>query len=292
MLGLSRLDQLELRVRVARVEETDLGRRVARGGDDQEIAAPRALDPEVEALVLLLVDELVLRRIGPEDVLVELVRALRLCVLGHVEDRLVVGREGDRVDPLGAIREIGTGAKVLHVERELAEARGVEPVGVQVAVVGDVDVADADERLGLRDLVRVDQDHLGRAGARLLSAADGVLLPLLRARVILPPVEGGGRRRVGLLQARDGFVVDLPRERREARGHRVRVRVLRLEIGDDLGGPLVAQPGVVVLEGLAVDRRLVRVSARDRRGDGRGGGGGVGGRAGVSREVAEERRPR
>ena len=60
---------------------------------EQVLHVPRLADPDIEQLVLIVVDLFELR--GAQDVAPELVAALGDGVLGHQEERLVVGGPGD-----------------------------------------------------------------------------------------------------------------------------------------------------------------------------------------------------
>src|SRR5437868_7199059 len=81
---------------IARREKADLARRVRARGDEEEVPRARALDAEVEGVVLLLVDEVVLR--ASDRMPVELVGALFLWILDHVEQHRVVARPVEGID--------------------------------------------------------------------------------------------------------------------------------------------------------------------------------------------------
>ena len=151
------------------------------------------------------------------------------------------------------------------MERVLAEAGGVGRVGEPAAVVADVEGADGEEGVALRELVAVEEDFFRRVGIRScgcaffihgLAAVDGVLQALFGAVVVPVRAVAEGNRDVSLLDVAEHLGVELVAERSERGGLRLGVAVLGFEVGDDLGIVLVAEPGVVVDEGLAVDRGL------------------------------------
>ena len=265
---LARLHQDEGRTRVAGGKEADLARGVARGGDEDELLAARPLDGEPEHLVLLLEDHLVLRR--PEEVPEELVRALGLRVLGDVEERLPVAGPDEAVDAGDALGKRGASLQILHVQVELAKAGLVGRVGQERAVVAGNPAAQPEELLAGGKLVEVEDHQLGRVGGRGPAAEDGVLLPLLGARVIGEPVALERHVLIGLLDAREHLAVERLAPRLLRRRHRLGVGVLGAQVLLDLGRALVAQPEVVVDALVAVDGDVLRLLARDRRPEGRG----------------------
>ena len=224
----------------------------------------------VEHLVLLFVDQLVRARLS-EPVAVELIRVLRRLVVNDVEERLVVGRPRRRRNALGDLRRLAR-PQVFDVERVLAEAGRVGRVGQKVRVRGHVEDADGHEGVTLRHLVEVEQHLLGRLHRAFAAREDRVLLTLLGARVV--HVAGVTVRDVGvgLLDAREHLLVEPLLKRPEVLRHRVRVRVLGVEVGDDLRVLLVAHPEVVVRELCAVNLDGARRLLRDRRRGGRRGG--------------------
>ena len=84
------------------------------------------------------------------------------------------------------------------------------------------------------------------------TALDTVLLALEGAGVVPPVALAGRHRQIGLLGARLDLVEDPLPQRFEVRGRLVGVLVLGLEVRDDFGVLLVAQPFVRVDEHVAV----------------------------------------
>ena len=208
---------------------------------------------------------------------------------------LIVGGPDDGADALHFAWEGFAGGQVLDVQRVLAEAGGVGGVGQPAAVVGDVGVADGEEGVALGQLVAV-QDHLlgcvvrwlrvvlshpcarpphgrrpvrgdpgkaqGWGTQRLyfrcsgLAAVDGVLVAFLGAGVVPPVAVAEGDGDVGLLDVAEHLPVEVVAQAGQ-RGHPgFGVGVFGLQVGGDLGVLLVAQPGVVVAEGHAVQSGL------------------------------------
>ncbi len=275
LVGDARGDHLHLGGRAVGGEEAHLGRRQAPGLDEEELPVERLRDPDVEPLVLLLVDEVVLRR--PEDVPEDLVGALRLRVLDRVVEALAVLRPLDGGDALGRVRRDLPRAQVLDVKAVLAEPRLVRGVGEEVPVRAHRVGPEGHELLALRELVQVEHHLLRRVERALPAAEDRVLPTRLRARVVEEAALAIGHVRVRLLDAREHLVVEplLQRLRRLHEG--LGVGQLGIQVALHLRRPLVAHPEVVVHEGVAVDRGRVRVLLRHRRAErfrrGRGGGG-------------------
>ncbi len=84
------------------------------------------------------------------------------------------------------------------------------------------------------------------------TAMHAVLLALIAAGVVPPVAAPGGHRKVGLLGAGLDLVEDLLPQRRKVVGDLLGVGVLGLQVLDDRGVGLVAQPLVGVDEDVAV----------------------------------------
>ena len=97
------------------------------------------------------------------------------------------------------------------------------------------------------------------------TAVHAVLLALEAAAVVPPVAAAGGHRQVGLLGAGLDLVEDLLPQRRQVVGDLLGVGVLGLQVVDDLGVGLVAQPLVGVDEDVAV----MLAAVLDPFGDGR-----------------------
>src|SRR5690606_29218703 len=93
---------------------------------------------------------------------------------------------------------------------------------------------------------------------------DAVLLALLGAAVVPPAPLADRDRQVGLLSA----VLDLAEDRLaqplEVRGARLGVGVLGAQVVEDLGILRVLEPGVGVVDGVAVVGSRVVAAGRDR----------------------------
>ena len=112
-----------------------------------------------------------------------------------------------------------------------------------------------------------------RAGSVPAGAGNGSRTASLRRCATCTPTALGDRRRlVGLLHAALDLVEDAVAQRRERREHRVGVRVLGLEVGDDVGVVAVAEPEPVVDAVVAVRGQRVGHAASVRRATGVGSG--------------------
>ena len=93
------------------------------------------------------------------------------------------------------------------------------------------------------------------------------MLALFGADVVPPVAFAVGGGLVGLLDVAEHLVVELVAEGGEVGGDGLGVGIFSLEVGGDFGALLVAEPGVVVGEGDAVEDGFFVIFA----GDGRGG---------------------
>ena len=225
---------------------------MAARGQHEPLPAPRPADSDVEALVLLLVDEDVGALGLEEAVPIDAIRTLRR-VLDRVEERHVVRRPHGARRVRDALGPEGVRAQVLHEKRVLAEARVVRRVREQVPVVTDGIAPERHELLAFRELVQVERDLL-RAVGKLPAAMDPVLLPLLGPEVIQPVALAIRHGEVRLLDVAEQLGIQRGLERLGGLHHGGRVRVLGLEVSRDLGVRLVPQPGVRVGPRLAVER--------------------------------------
>ena len=232
-------------------QPADLGRREAAGAGEQQGLAPRAPHAEAEQRVGLLVEERVGGDRRAEAMAPQPVRALGV-VLDDVEERGGVGRPRHRRNLLDPLRRQRAGRQVLDVARVVAGAGEVYRVREPAAVVAHRVGAEREERVALGQRVEVEGDGLRRVG-RALAAVDRVLLAGLRARVVEPAAEGVRHALVVFLDAGQHLAVERLLEGGARLGQRLGVGVLGFEIRDDVGRVLLAQPGVVVLEHVAVD---------------------------------------
>ncbi len=253
--------------RLVRGQEAGLAGGEAGDAEDEVGEAARPVDADVERQVRLLVDEVV--RVIPDAVPVEPVLPLGGLLLHRVEERPVVGGPGHRADLLRDRLHELPGAQVLDEERVLPEPGVVGRVGEEARVVAHLVGPEGHEGLPLRQAVEVEGHLLGGLQAPLLPAVDGVLLPLLRARVVEEAALAVGHVRVGLLDAAEHLRVEGRLAGLRGLHHRVGVGVLRLEVGPDLRVLLLAQPVVVVDAALAVDLARPRKDPGHRRPRGR-----------------------
>ena len=119
--------------------------------------------------------------------------------------------------------------------------------------------------MALDHLVEVEEDFLRRAHRAFAARERRVLFALLCARVVEVAAQRVRDVCVGLLDAREEFLVELVLQRFRRLHHRGGVGVLGFEVGDDFRVLLVAHPEVVVRERDAVDCCSVRNLPRDWR---------------------------
>ncbi len=259
--GRPRADHPELARGVVRVEDPHLAGDLAARAEHQVLLAACQPDADPVALVGLLVDEYVL--LGAQRVPVDLEGAPGV-VHPRVEERRPVGRPGAAVEDVGdLVGEHLAGRQVLEPEREALVALVVGREGQHRAVGADGAGADREERAVAGQLVAV-EDHLlaveplargdlrGRVAVGGDPAGDRVLLALLGAREIPPRALAAGHGQVGLLRAALDLLEHLLLEIGEVSGLLFEEIVLRLQIGGRVGIFLVAQPGVLVDDGVAV----------------------------------------
>ena len=149
VLVVARGDEGEAAVGLVGGEDAGFGGGVAGRFQNEEFAIAGAADAEVEALVVVLVDECVGRVLRAEGVPPELELALLLLVFDGVEKGGIFGGPDDGADAFDFSGEGLAGFEVLDAEGVLAEAGGVGGVGEPAAVVGDVGVADGEEGVAL-----------------------------------------------------------------------------------------------------------------------------------------------
>ena len=274
-------DDPELPGRVVRVEH-----RVLRGGlglrdPQQEAVAAGAAEPGPEPLVGLVVHDHVVGHGGAQHVPPDLVRAPRV-VGGGVEQRAAPPVPGAAAEGVGhLVGQHLAGAQVLDPEQVALVADHVGAEREQPAVGADRDPAEGEELVALGQLVGVDQHLLagdrdvgleGRRGpvvgpGHRAAAAGAVLLVLVGAAVVPPVADPVGHRQVGLQGVRLDLGEDLLAQAVQVGGAGLGVGVLGLEVGQRLRRLRVAQPLVLVDEGVAVVGALVRHALRDGWGD-------------------------
>ncbi len=258
------------------VDEPRLAGDLRPEGDDDVTAGARAPDRGVEALVVLLVHELVLVGGRPEPVAPDLPRAHGV-VGSHVEARAVVVRPGQ------AVVHVGDDVGQVVAGREVAEAELVALAPCDVDGVRETRVVGADREAAEREvvvpggeLVLVEQHLLAgrraRRGERIgqtrcprgAPALDPVLPALDRATEVLVRSLADRRARVGLLDAALDLLEQLLLQGFGAGHHLARVRVLGLQVLPHLRVVAVAEPEPVVDPLVAVRAQHDRAA----RGDG------------------------
>ena len=138
-----------------------LSRSVAGGFEDDVLSVAGASSANVEALIVVLIDENVVGVRHTELMAEELELALLLLVLDGIEDCFIVSGPGDRANALDFSGQCFAGFEVFDAKRVLAEAGGVHGVGQPAAIVGDVGGADCEEGKAFGELIAVEDDLLG-----------------------------------------------------------------------------------------------------------------------------------
>ena len=191
--------------------------------------------------------------------------AFGLLVFDGIEEGGVVVGPDERADALRCVGERFAGAQVFDVQRVLAETGVVDGVGEQVLVFGDVEAAERHEGMAFGELVAVEDDLFGSIHRSLATAVNGVLRAFDGARVVVVAGVVIGVGLVGLLDVAQHLAIEGLLEGLGGRHPGVGVGVFGFEVGGDLLGVFIAQPGVVVLEGMAVERFGKRLAACDGR---------------------------
>ena len=140
----------------------------------------------------------------------------------------------------------------------------------QLVVIAPIHVAERHEFLPFGELVDVEKNLLRRIDGSLLAAENRVLFAFLRPAVEEIAALGIRRRVVGLLDPTKHLGVKRFLKLFVGRHHRVGVRVLGLEMIDDLRILLLAQPEIVIRQLVAVQPDNFRLLLRGGRSRGLG----------------------
>ena len=146
---------------------------------------------------------------GPQNVPVEAVRALRGFVLDGVEQRAIVGGPGDTGDALDALGKDGPGAQVFHLQRELAESRGIGRIGEQAIIFTDFEGTQSKKRMAFCKQIQVEQQFFRGAFPIASPAMERVLLSLCGPREIEIATQAIRNGKIGLQDAPQHLLVKL-----------------------------------------------------------------------------------
>ena len=248
------------------IDDMRFALREAARGDGNEAAAAQPAHAGVEQHIGFVKHIHVLPYRGADRVSPDAICALRR-VRGHVEQRpAVAGPREPEAKPLLAITQVRARTQVLDAEREILVARGVDEQGEQRMIRADLESAKAEERSPTRLAVLV-EDHLFRCVEPFQPATeDGIRLALHSARVVEKRCIPRRHAQVRLPDARHQLRVERLLQRLRGCSQRIRVGVLRVQIRSDARIVEIPEPGVVIDDGLAVERRFVRMPCRDWRG--------------------------
>ncbi|MNZ62105.1 hypothetical protein D3C78_802190 [compost metagenome] len=231
------------------IDEARLAGGSAGEGDDDEIFRGGGIEADVEAVILLLVDQLVLGGIAAQLVAIDLIGQQCLGVLAHIEHRLAV--VGPHQVARGVLQLVGGPGAALQIEElDLVLTAGEEvfrhrqPAVVAAHLQGPQRI----ELVAFGALVAV-QHQAGVFLPHLAAGVDGVLLARLIAGLVAVAVLHIGHRLVLLGDAGHHLLVELVAQRLDWLEHGLGVGVFGLEIIQHLGLlPLVVTQPVVVVD--------------------------------------------
>ncbi len=183
-IGHSRLQHAKFALGFIRVQNADFGGCVALERHQQVLLAARFRKFDAQALVGLLVDQDVGRRIRSQCVAVQPIGSLS-AVQRRVEQRAVVVAPGSRCR--GVEESLGQQCarlQILHVQREDIRTRGIGGIRQQRVVRAYFVSADVEKLVAFGERVDVQQDFFGTRTARGLAAVNRILLALFRAGIV------------------------------------------------------------------------------------------------------------
>ncbi len=285
-VGLARGDQHRLAVGTRGIDQPLLRGIAVRGRDHDEPLGPGAVDGDLEAEIVLLVDLLIACGIGPQAMPIDEARSMIFVTL-HVEQRVAGLRPCERCDVGDDLRQVASAADIANAQVVVFGAAVIGEIRVEPVVGTVLMLAERKISLAFGERGSVEQQFLGPARSR--HADDRAMLC---AGLKLDPVG------IGAIRSRyAGFVLldptfhllhELEPQAGERRKYRLRVTILRLDMGANLGlersriaqnlAPIgIAQPviGIDALESMnaLTDRPLRRqpaaAGARSRRRCGR-----------------------
>ena len=255
----------ELPVRRGGVQQPHLAGQLARRVDLHVPLVARQAHAQPEPLVRLLVHHHVLGRGGADAVPPHPVRPPRVVDRDVEQGGAVEGPGAAVVGVRDLVRQRPAARQVPDPQAEPLVAGEVGGVGEQRLVRAHRQRAHGEELVVRRQFVAVEENLLAVQRLAVLrhrrrdlavehpaAAVDAVLLALDGAHVAPPAALADRHRQVGLL----GACLDLAEDRgpqvRQPAGHRRRVGVLRLQVGDGLRVLGVGEPGVRVDDRVAV----------------------------------------
>ncbi len=193
------------------------------------------------------------------------VRALRGFVFDGVEQRAVVGGPGHAGDTFESLGKSSSGAQVFDLKQILAEAGGVGRIRKQVIVFANLEGIHSKKRMALRKQIQVEQQFYSCTVRVAPPAMERVLLSLFGTREIVIATEPIGNGKIRLQDAPQHFLIDPLPERFRRLQNGIGIRVLGLQVGNDLRIFFVAEPGIVVDTAVAVQNVLHGFAPGNRR---------------------------
>ena len=257
MTARSRQKYFEFAERIIGIEVTILmGNRLCR--HQQQVALGFGLEDEhAESLVVLLVDQLVGRRIGAKDMAPDLMLAQRGFVLFAVKQRAVVVAPGEIFRNVGDhVRQQRAGGQILDIGRVNPPSLGVRCITEQILRRTHRGAADGEKFMAVGQGIAVEHHLLGRIEGSRLAAVDRILFTRLEARVIKIVVAFVRHGQIGLLDPALDFFKKLFLKFLRMR-HRLGGKgVLIIQIANDFGIVAFAQPIVIVHAPMAMGFEL------------------------------------
>ena len=204
-----------------------------------------------------MVDQLVGRRIGADDMAPDLMLAQCGFVLFAIEQRPVVVTPGKIFTNVGDhIRQHSAVGQALDIGRVNPPSLGIGGVSEQILTRTHRRAADGEKLMALGQSVAVEHHLLGRIEGSQLAAVDRILFTRLEAGVIEIVVALVRHRQIGLLDPAFDFFEKLffkfPSMRHRLGGN----GVLIVQVADDFGIVPFAQPVIIVHAHLAMGFEL------------------------------------
>ena len=136
-------------------QEADFAGRMTRGGQKEKSAAACALHFDSKTLIALLEQQGV-RFSGTQNMPIEPVRTFRGFVFDGIEEGTIVGGPGNTGDALDTLGKDGPGAQIFHLERELAESRGIGRISEQAIIFTDFQATQSKKRMAFCKQIQVE----------------------------------------------------------------------------------------------------------------------------------------
>ena len=228
------------------VNGTDLGSYGASQGEEDIPFAPGLIQPQKEALIFLVVDNLIFGRRVAQEVAVQFVRSLGWVKCRVVEGAIVVAPLKPVIGILDAVWQQFAALQLFDPQCVGFGAIGIQREGKQGVIGADGKVAHVQEIMSLGLCVEIEQHLFSGVQTALLAAVNPVLLALFFAVIVEVAAVNHGDRFIGLFDAAPHLLVKRALQGRGVCQHRSSVAVLRFEICKHRGVVSLPQPVVGV----------------------------------------------